>query len=207
MTENEQPQLAFDSARQYLGSVYAKALLGVTEKRGVTEQVLAELQSFLDDVLGSLPKLEAILVSPRVALEDKLRMLDQAVGGRMQQDLLHFLKVAARHGRLDCLREVARAARQQLNQLRGRIEVQVESAQPLDENLRTAISERLRAALGAEVELHEKINADIVGGLVVRVGDTVYDASVANQLDRLRQSILGGTRQAMRKSTERFASA
>jgi F-type H+-transporting ATPase subunit delta len=207
MTEEVQYPLTFDSEREQVGKLYASALLRVTEKAGVSELTLEELASFVDDVLARSPKFAAVLASPRVAHEEKERLLDRAVGGTMNRPLLNFLKVASRHGRLDCLKEVLAAARKQFNELRGRVAVDVESAVPLDDALRAAIAERLRQSLRAEIELRPHVNPELVAGLVVRVGDTVYDASVANQLGRLRQTVLANAQQAMRKSVARFASA
>jgi F-type H+-transporting ATPase subunit delta len=205
--ENTGHRLAFDSERQYLGAVYAKALLGATEKLGQTDQVLSELESFVQDVLAKMPKFEAVLASTRIGHEEKITLLEQAVGKTMQPTLLTFLKVVARHGRLDCLRAILTAAHKQLNEMRGRVEVLVESAAPLDETLRNEVRQQLKKSLGREVIIRERVNPEILGGLVVRVGDTVFDASVAQQLRRLRRSALAATRQTMRNSLDRFASS
>jgi F-type H+-transporting ATPase subunit delta len=205
--ETSGQSLAFDSDRQYLGSVYAKALLGATEKQGVTDEVLGQLDSFVDDVLGKVPKLHAVLASPRISHEEKLQLLEKSVGKSMHPVLLTFLKVVSRHGRLDCLRAIRVAAQKQFNELRGRVEVVVESAAPLDDHQKQAIAGQLRQTLQREVILRPKVNPDILGGLVVRIGDTVYDASVAQQLHRLRHSALASARQSIRGSMDRFAAS
>lgn len=207
MTEHVQHPTVFDTDTQYLGSTYAKALLAVTEKRGVTDEVLEQLRSVIEDVLNKLPDFDAVLAAPRVPLEDKQRLLDQAFGGKMQRDLLNFLKVVARHGRLNTLRAIFAEYLKQYNQLRGRVEVAVETALPLSDALREEIVSRLRQALQADVQLHAKVNPDIVGGLVIRVGDTVFDGSVLNQLQRFQESAMARTRRALRDSLDRFARA
>jgi len=197
---------AYDSDRQHLGGVYAKALLSATEKAGVTETALDQFTAFVRDVLDVVPNLDAVLSSPRIGHEEKSRLLDQAVGKKVHPLLLNSLKVMARHGRLDCLRAVLAAAHQLYNEMRGRIEVVVESATPLDEQMRKSVTTQLEQSLGAQVILRTRVNPDVIGGLVVRVGDTVYDASVANQLNRLRRTVLASARQRLRDSTQRFAS-
>src|SRR5690348_10451888 len=124
-------QTGFDPGREHLGEVYAQALLGATEKAGVTEAVIAELGSFVEDVLNKLPQIQATLFSLRVTHEEKAALLDKAFSGRMSVQLLNFLKVLARHQRLDAVRYVLRAAQKQLNKLRGREEVFVTSATPI----------------------------------------------------------------------------
>jgi F-type H+-transporting ATPase subunit delta len=207
MEETVRHTTVFYPRQQYLGSVYAKALLGASERAGNTELVLAELESFLDDVLARLPPLHAVLESPRVAWEAKQRLLDQALAGKASRELLNFLKVVTRRGRFDCLRAIAQAARQQFNALRGRVRVQVRTATELDQALTRLVKERLTSTLGHDVELEVSVEPDLIGGLVVRVGDTVYDASVASRLRRLKQELVSRSTQQMREQLGRFALA
>lgn len=194
-----------DAARQQLGAVYAKALLGAAEKAGQADHVVEELESLVHDVLDKLPRLDEIMKTPRLTHEERLPIIERAFGGKLSPTLLTFLKVLSKHGRLDCLRAIAHQARKQLNEARGRVEVLVETAYPLSNPLRERIASRLRELLGREVILTTDINEELLGGLVVRVGDTVYDASLAAQLKRMEQVTLSHTKQAIRESLERFA--
>lgn len=194
-----------DSGLQHLGSVYAKALLGAAEKAGQAQQVLEELESLVNDVLDKLPQLEAALGSPRLSVEEKTALLDRAFGGRMSATMLHFLKVVARHGRLDAVRAILQAARKLYNQMRGRVEVRVETAYPLSNPLRERIVNRLQQMLGRELVLTAVVNEDLLGGLVVRIGDTVYDGSLAARLKNMQEVTLEHTKHSIRQSLERFA--
>ncbi|HUG70227.1 MAG TPA: ATP synthase F1 subunit delta [Pirellulaceae bacterium] len=206
MTEVRE-KAVFDTGQQYLGAVYAKALLGAAEKSGNAESVLDELNSFVDDVLAKAPNLESTLASPRIAVEAKTAMLDRSLGGKVSVELLNFLKVVARHGRFDCLRAIRQAARQQLNELRGRVEVFLSAAQsPSQESIELIVS-RLKALLGKEVDLHIDVEDALIGGVKLRIGDTVYDASVANRLVRLKSELLSKTGQQLRDNLDRFALA
>jgi len=194
-----------DAGRQHLGSVYAKALLGAAEKIGQTDQVVEELEALVTDVLDKLPTLEEALRTPRLTHEERLPILEKAFGGKMSATLLTFLKVLSRHSRLDCLRAIARAARKQLDTARGRIEVLVESAAPLSNPLKERIAGRLTQLLGRQVILKTSLNPGLLGGLLVRVGDTVYDASLAARLKRMEEVTLDHTKQQLRESLSRFA--
>src|SRR3954465_11863121 len=114
-----------DASRQHLGTVYAKALLAAAEKVGEADQVVEELESIVCDVLDKLPRVDAVMKTSRLTHEERLPILDKAFGARRSPTTLTFFKVVSRHGRLDCLRAIARAARKQLNAARGRIEVHV----------------------------------------------------------------------------------
>lgn len=206
MTE-ARDKAVFDTGQQYLGSVYAKALLGAAEKVGNAEAVLDELNSFIDDVLANVTNLDSTLGSPRVAVETKTAMLDKALGGKVSSELLNFLKVVARHGRFDCIRAIRQAVRQQLNDLRGRVEVFLRSAEPMSRESIELVVNRLKAVLGKDVDLHADVDSDLIGGVVLRIGDTVYDASVANRLVRLKDELLSKTGQQLRDNLDRFALA
>ncbi len=206
MSEAVRQSTVFDSGQAHVGAVYAKALLGAAVKAGEAAAVVEELDSFVADVLDRLPSLEATLASPRVPAEAKLALLDKSLAGRMSGTLLTFLKVVCRHGRFDCTRAILRAARRQLNELEGRVDVQVRTPTPLSAELRGLVTRRLESLLGKQVNLFVQDDESLIGGMVVRVGDMVYDASVANELRRLRESAVDLVAHAARASLDRFAS-
>jgi F-type H+-transporting ATPase subunit delta len=191
--------------KQRLGAVYAKALLGATEPQQQSEMVVEELNSLVDQVLRIAPDLEATLASPRVPAEEKSALLERIFAGRLSEQTLTFLKVVARHGRLDCIRQIRRAAQAELNQLRNRVPVIVTTAETIAEDLQQRIAAQLQARLGRAVDLQCHVDPAIIGGLVVRVGDTVYDGSVANQLIRIKQDTINKTNSQLRESIDRFA--
>jgi F-type H+-transporting ATPase subunit delta len=205
MPASRSKNTGIDTARQRVGTVYAKALLGAAEKAGQTDGVLAELESLVADVLEKLPDFDEALRTPRIAHEEKVRMLDRVFGGKMSPLLLNFLKVVSQHERLDCLRAIERAARTLYNQLRHRVEVLVESATPISNQLQYTIASRLKQVLGRDVVLSTDVNADLLGGLVVRVGDTVYDGSLAGKLKQMQAVTLEKTTETIRESLERFS--
>lgn len=207
MTKDAGQTGSFDSGQEYLAKVYAKALLGVTEANGTTVAVLDELDSVLADVFDKLPQLEATLVSLRVSHEDKLRILDQAFGGKMNVDLLNFLKVVSRHGRLDCLRTIRRVAKRLYDDVCGRVPVVIRTAEALDDETLVRVRERLKQLLGRDVVLETKVDPSIIGGLVIRVGDTVYDASVAAAFEQMRSGAVEQTMQSIRQSVSRFVAS
>lgn len=194
----------YDPGREHLGEVYAKALLGATEKSGTSDAVVAELESFVVDVLNKLPQFKATLFSLRVTHEEKVKLLDKAFTGKMSPQLLTFLKVLSQHNRLDCARWVAEQAKKQLDALRGRVEVFVTSAAPINNQLLDQIKAKLVTLLKHEVLLQVKVDADLLGGLIVRVGDKVYDSSVATQLKKMKDVALDRTEQQIRHTLGRF---
>ncbi|MCU0876342.1 MAG: ATP synthase F1 subunit delta [Pirellulaceae bacterium] len=196
---------SLDTGRQRIGTVYAKALLGAAEKAGQADSVVDELGTIVSEALDQSPDLDEVLRTPRIASEEKVGIVERVFGGRVSPLVLNFLKVLAGHERLDCLRAIERAARLQLHQLRNRVEVLVETASPLSAPLRQQVAARLTQLLGREVILSTEVNPDLLGGIVVRVGDTVYDGSLAGKLKSMESVTLERTTNTIRQSLARFA--
>ena len=194
----------FDAGRQHLGTVYAKALLGAAQQAGKVDNVLEELESLESDILQKMPALRLTLTSPRVSVEEKVALLDKAFTGKMSGVLLNFLKVTAGHDRLGCLPDVLRNYRALVNEADGKLEVIVRAAYPLSNPLRERIAAKLGEVLKKKVQLNVEIDPDLLGGLVVRIGDTLYDGSLAAQLQRMKTVALEQTSQAIRDSLNRF---
>ncbi|HEV7283036.1 MAG TPA: ATP synthase F1 subunit delta [Pirellulaceae bacterium] len=194
-----------DSEVQQAGDVYAQALFGAVERTGAIDETLEELRALVEDVFAPQPKLTAFLESPRVEIPEKRRLIDAAFQGKVRKETLNLLRILADNRRIDSLGAVYASFRKLVQHLRREIEVSVVTAEPLTEELRDAVRNRLTASLGKKVHLRESVQGDLIGGLVVRVGDTVYDASLAGQFERIRDTALASARSQMRQTFERFA--
>jgi len=175
-----------DIGKQQVAAVYAKALIGAAEKAGKTDAVVDELGSLVSEVLVKNPNFERTLGSPRLGPDEKLAMIDRVFGNSASAELQTFLKVLCQHERLDCLREVASEARKIRNGLRNKVSVEIVTANELSDQQKHDIQHELQVKMSCEVDLTHKINEDIIGGLIVRVGDTVVDGSVRNQLQQVK---------------------
>lgn len=194
-----------DIGRRQVGRVYAKALLSATVDKGSTETVLSELGSLVNDVFDKSPRFDATLASPRLSPSEKIEILERTVGSRVSSALLRFLKVTCEHGRLDCLREIHEAACQMRNQALGVVEVEMVTADEVDSLVVERVKQALTAKLGSEVQLRAERDPRLIGGVLVRVGDKVYDASVSQKLRSLRHEAVTKTVRQMREQQDRFA--
>ena len=194
----------FDTDQQYIAGVYARSLIDATEKSGSTEDVLLQLDSFVVDVLSKIPVMSAMFGSPRVSREDKDKLIDSALSGKADRSLVNFLKVLNAHDRLDCLNAVNTNAKALFNEKNGRVEAFVTVAESMSDELKSSVGSKLKQMLGKEVILSVKVDPEIIGGMIVKVGDTVYDSSVANQLAQVRSKAMDGMLQKVRGSIESF---
>jgi F-type H+-transporting ATPase subunit delta len=204
MVETAQQSTVLDSLQQQVGKIYAKALLAAAQDAGIVEQVIEEFRAFQSEVLDALPDFELLLISPRVAQVNKLSLLDRSLQGRVSGTFLNFLKVVVQHRRFDCIRAMLLSVIAQHHEMVGRVEVQVTAAVALTDAMRTQITEQLETAFGRRVILTMQIDPELVGGVVVRVGDTVFDGSLTGRLERLRKTVIERTSQAINKSFGRF---
>jgi F-type H+-transporting ATPase subunit delta len=193
-----------DTSAMQVAGVYAKALLGAGESAGQTGALVTELDSLVVDVLDPLPKLDQVLASRMVAHEDKVRILDTALGGRASALMLNFLKVLSAHGRLNIVRAIRQAVREQFDQMQGRVRVKVRTATPLDDALAARIAHTVRTALGGEPILERETDPSLIGGVVLRIGDKVYDASVSTQLEQMRTQMINRSIHEIQSRRDRF---
>ena len=200
--------MSADIGKQQIAAVYAKALIGAAEKKGSTDEVIAELDSLVSDVLEKFPAFESTIGSPRLSPEEKNEMIDRVFGGKISDDLKTFLKVLCQHERLDCLREVRGEARRLLNELRNRTSVQVTTATGLSEQEKHNLVHELQVKLSCEVDLSHTVDESIIGGMIVRVGDKVIDGSIRNRLQQMRSTAIQKAVEQIHDSTtnSKFAS-
>ncbi len=125
-------QIEADVGVEHVAGVYAKALLDTTERAGATAAVIEEFDALMSDVLDRFPRFEALLASVLISPEEKSAMIDRLLKAQASPTLVNFLKVVARHGRLDCLRAIHFETQVFYDQLRKRIPVRLCTATPLE---------------------------------------------------------------------------
>lgn len=197
-------QIDADVGVEHVADVYAKALLGAAEQAGAAAAVVEEFDSLLADVIDRFPKLEILLGSALVSVGEKSGIIDRTLGGRASPLMVEFLKTVARHGRLDCLRAIHRQTHVMYGRLRKRIPVELTTAAPIDDAELRRIADGLRQKLDGEPVVSRRVDPELIGGAVIRVGDVVYDGSIANQLKQLRQRMSQRSANEIQARRDRF---
>jgi F-type H+-transporting ATPase subunit delta len=205
VTMSDSTSHAVDIGRQQVGIVYAKALLGAA--KADAGSILEELGAIVNDVLTTHPKFREVIESPRIPSDDKIGILDRTFGGKVSPTLLKFLKVVAEHERLDCLDAIFQETRKRYNEEQRVVQVIATTAHPVDSNTEKMIHDDLTQRLNAKIDMEMRVDPSIIGGLVVRVGDKVYDGSVSEKLNSLRKGAVENAVSKMRGATDSFASS
>jgi F-type H+-transporting ATPase subunit delta len=170
---------------------YAEALFAAGEAKGQAE----EFGALIDAVAGAVAADERIAValeSPRVSKGVKGRILERALRGEAPAEFVRFLQAVVRRGRQGLFGEIAQEYLILLDKQLNRVHAGVTLAQAPDARTETEIVTRLTKALGREVRAHFRTDRNIVGGVVVRVGDRILDGSVRRRLMALKRRMLTG---------------
>ena len=194
-----------DVGTERVAAVYAEALFGAAENAGAADAVLAEFDSLIVDVLDRHPKFAEILGSALIAHEEKVGILDRSFGSTASPLMLNFLKVVSRHGRLDCLRAINRQTHAVYDKARGRVPVELITAAPVSDTDAATIAKTLAGVISGEPVVRRRVDPALIGGAVVRVGDTVYDGSIARQLDNVRQKMIDRSAHEIQSRRDRFS--
>lgn len=206
MSETQQNDSVFDDESMHVGPLYAKALLGAIGSSGNVDSIMEQFHSLIHDVFDKQPVLETALGNPKLASDEKIRVLDKAFAGKMDATLLTFLKVVSRRGRLNSIRGIYHAAASLRDEAIGRVRVLVTTAQPLDAAAIDSLKSKLEGIFKKEVAITTKVDSNVLGGLIVRVGDMVFDASVDGQLKLLKKATLAKAEIAIREKLSSLAS-
>jgi len=170
----------------------------VTIARNYAEALFAAGDKFggaLDAVAGAIQGDERIAItldSPRVSKAAKAKILERALKGEVPIEFVRFLQAVVRRGRQGLLTEIAQQYQVLLDQKLNRVHAGVTLAQDPDARTEKQVVERLAKALGREVRAYFRSDPRILGGVVVRVGDRIYDGSVRRRLTALQRRMLTG---------------
>jgi F-type H+-transporting ATPase subunit delta len=170
---------------------YAAALYELADEGKALDAVAGDL-SALKALIAESADMAKLLRSPLIDRDDKAAAMNSILQQAGANDLTRrFIGVVARNSRLFALPGMIDAFLAELAQRRGEITAEVASAKPLTENQLASISETLRSALGGRVAIEPRVDPSLIGGLVVRVGSRMIDASLKSKLQRLQVAMKG----------------
>jgi len=168
---------------------YARALLDVANKESDPERAEQELAAFVD-LVRTNPDLERTLANPVVSAADK-RAIVQQILERLKPTtpVGKLVLLLASRGRLALLPDLLDVYRERLMEYRNVLSAEVTTAAPLSPERAELLQQRLANATGRTITMTTKVDASIIGGVVTRIGGTVYDGSVATRLAKVRDRL------------------
>ena len=170
-----------------LAQVYSQALFEVAMEHDVVDDVREQLGQFADE-LDENRDLQVFLFSPYFSSQEKKEGIGKIVDGADER-FLNFLELLAERHRMPVIFRIRRAYDSLWREENKLLPVTVTSAVELDEGLVKGLGERIEEQTGKQVELTSRVDPDVLGGLVLQVGNMVLDASIRNRLEQLRKQV------------------
>lgn len=173
-----------------LAEVYARSLYEVAGKHGNVPVIREQLGAFADTLAGNR-ELQVFFFSPYFSTKEKEEGLGRAVEGA-DPLLSNFLNLLIEKHRMPAIFRIRRLFDQQSEDDEGILPVQITSAIPLDPATTDSLGERIGAQTGQKIRLNAVVDPEIIGGLILRVGNQILDASIRTRLERLRRQVATG---------------
>ena len=170
-----------------IAQVYARSLFEVAKENDELDEVHEQLGEFADALDGNR-ELQVYFFSPYFSSQEKKDGVDKVVDGG-NEHFVNFLKLIAERHRMPALFRMRREFDALWREENKLLEVRITSAIDLDDELVENIGKRIEEQTGKQIDLDANVDPDVIGGLVLRVGNMVMDASVRGRLERLRKEV------------------
>ena len=168
---------------------YASALLSAAEEGNFLDTIVEELQ-VIKEVLEHSRDLVHALRSPLVKGDRKIHILEEIFKGSIGEKMFLFLKLIARKKRAGLLPEIIDEFQILLDEKRGVINVDITSAVPLSEQQSNELVSTIAAFTGKKIRPRMLLNEEFIGGVAVKIGDTIFDGTISHQLQLLRRTLV-----------------
>ena len=176
---------------QTIARRYATALADVVIERGEAREVQDELRAW-EQLIQANPNLQEVFRNPTIALDKKRAVLDKLIERvKPRGTTVNFLKVLLQNQRLTELAEINRRFAAVLDERAGMIAASVTTARSVPESAQQKLLATLTSLTKRKVHLSFETDPSLIGGLVTRIGSTVYDGSVSNQLAQIKEKMAG----------------
>jgi len=170
---------------------YAAALAEVVLERGEAAEVQTELAAW-EKMIQASPSLREVIRNPTIALDHKRAVLNKLIErAEPRQTTVNFLKVLLQNQRLADLCEINRKLADVLDERAGMVAATVTTARAVPESSQQQLQAKLTGLTGKKVRVNFATDPDLLGGIVTRIGSTVYDGSVRNHLELIRTKMVG----------------
>jgi F-type H+-transporting ATPase subunit delta len=175
-----------------ISSRYALSLLDLTEDKNNLDTIYQDAK-FILLTLDQNNNLKKILYSPVIKPDLKVSIYTEVFKGRVSEEILRFIRFIVEKNREEYLYDIMTRFVELRNEKLGIIDVEVKTSVPFNDAQTKDLKVRLESIINKKVQLSFVIDKNIMGGFIARVGDTLYDASIRNQLSNLKRKFLQGS--------------
>ncbi len=168
---------------------YAKALIDLSVEQKNLDVILGNMKDFVV-TLKNNHQIETMLNSPVVKGSDKTAVLNKIFGKTYHKNTMGFFGIVIRKNRSNVLRQIAEVFIELYNELNNIMIASVKTAQPIDQKLTDEIKHFISNYTGKKIELKSTVDAKLIGGLVIQMGDKLFDASIHGKLNKLKHELI-----------------
>ncbi|MDA0833311.1 MAG: ATP synthase F1 subunit delta [Planctomycetota bacterium] len=198
------PHVLEDPGSAAIAKVYAQSFLDAATAAGIKEP-LVEFSSFVTEVLEKNPEFDQLLTASTLTSAQRVELIDRIVAPHSSELFASFLRVLARHDRLMLLLSILHFGEMEQESRDGKRRVQITTAQDLNSKTRDTIEQKLSKALSFIPVLETRSDPRLIGGMVIQIGDTVYDGSLRTRLNKLRDSLRKRSLHEIQSGRDRFS--
>ena len=198
------PSVMEDPGARSVAKVYAEAYLETAGTAGIPA-ALEELGSFVSDVLKANPEFDHMLRTQELGVDAKLQLIERVVVPRSTAMFGNFIRVVAHHDRLELMPLIHDLAVREAERRLGQRRVKITSASELSSDTLEAIRNSVATALQVQPILETQVDPTLLGGMTIRVGDTVYDGSLKTQVKQLRARLRERCLNEIQRGRDRFS--
>ena len=176
---------------QVIARRYATALADVALERGEAREAQEELLGW-ESLIGSSLLLQEVIGNPTIPYEQKQRAIKDLIARtKVRPTTANFLQVLLKNQRLADLSAINEKFAAILDERAGVVGAEVTSARPVSDSIKAALEQQLGQMTGSRVRVSFKTDDELIGGIVTKIGSTVYDGSIKNQLEELGKRLAG----------------
>lgn len=173
---------------------YAKSIIDLAEENKALEEIRKDMELFYQTLKAS-HELQAVLANPIIGHGRKIKVLEAIFGNKINKVTDSFFKIMVNKSRAGILYATSKEFINQYNIIKHISRAYVTSAAPLSDENKKTIKAELEAAIGGTIELHTKVDKELIGGFVLTIGDRQVDTSISNSLRKLKSDFTRGINQ------------
>lgn len=173
---------------EFLDRRYAQALYDVASSKGKVDSYIMDLKAIIK-VINESADFQSVIRHPDFSTKEKKKVFINLFKGKIDEDLLTYLLILIEKDRILYLQEKLDELIEIDNAAQGTITARIYTVEPLKDYQRQALKEKLGAKYQKKIEMREVIDRDLLGGIMIRVGDDLIDGSLRSTLDELKKSM------------------
>ncbi len=167
---------------------YATALFDLAKEQNKIDELAGQVSTVIEEIKDNSQFMD-LLLHPKIIAEEKIKLIHTVFEDKVSEEITGILTVILRKGRQNVLLEILELFLEMVSEHRGILKATVTSAVELKNEQLVQIKKKLENSTQKKIELHTQVNQELIGGMIIRVGDNVVDASISGRLQKLKDGL------------------